>query len=180
MDAYVPHQTGSASDIVIDAKGCWLLPAFIDAHSHLGLFNDSLDYEGSDGNEDTDPITPQLRAVDGIHHADICFREAYEAGVSVVMTGPGSGNVMGGQFALIRTYESTVDRAVIQAPCAQKVALGENQKRVYGKDNKTPSTRMGTAGLLRDALFKAVEYHEKWDEYHTKNTEYDEAVVRKD
>ncbi len=177
MDAYSSGLTAGEDAVVIDAKGAWLLPAFIDAHSHLGLFNDSLDYEGSDGNEDTDPITPQLRAIDGIHHADICFREAYESGVSIVMTGPGSGNVMGGQFALIRTYENTVDRAIIQAPSAQKIALGENPKQVYGKENKTPSTRMGTAGLLRDTLFKAVEYREKWDEYITDKALYDAAVA---
>jgi len=165
---------------VLDAKGGWILPGFIDAHSHLGLFDDSLDFEGSDGNEDTDPITPQLRAIDGIHNADVCFREAYEAGVSIVMAGPGSGNVMGGQFALLHTYERTVDRAVIQAPSAQKVAFGENPKRVYGKDDKAPSTRMGTAGLLRDTLFKALEYREKWDEYTHKKTEYDLAEARND
>ena len=173
------NATAQASDVVIDAKGAWLLPGFIDAHSHLGLFNDGLDFEGSDGNEDTDPVTPQLRAVDGIHPADLCFKEAYEAGVSVVMTGPGSGNVLGGQFALIRTYDRTVDRAIIQAPSAQKVALGENPKRVYGKENKSPSTRMGTASLLRDMLYKAVEYQEKWDDYYARKSEIDEYADKK-
>lgn len=165
------------SNQIIDLKGSWILPGFIDAHSHIGLFDDSLDFEGSDGNEETDPITPQLRAIDGIHNADVCFREAYEAGVSIVMTGPGSGNVMGGQFALLHTFERTVDRAIIQAPSAQKIAFGENPKRVYGRDDKTPATRMGTAGLLRDTLFKALEYRGKWDEYHQLKTEYDLAIA---
>lgn len=155
-------------DILVDACGAWILPGFIDAHSHLGLFDDSLDFEGNDGNEDTDPITPQLRAIDGIHSGDICFREAYEAGVAVVMTGPGSCNVLGGQFALVRTYERTVDHALILEPCAQKAALGENPKRVYGKESKAPATRMGTAGLLRDTLFRASEYRDKWSEYQAK------------
>ena len=168
------------SNHIIDVKGSWVLPGFIDAHSHIGLFDDSLDFEGNDGNEETDPITPQLRAIDGIHNADVCFREAYEAGVAVVMAGPGSGNVMGGQFALLHTFERTVDRAVIQAPSAQKIAFGENPKRVYGKDDKAPATRMGTAGLLRDTLFKALEYREKWDEYHVQKTEYDQAIADHD
>ncbi len=170
----------SESDVVVDAGGGWVLPGFIDAHSHIGLFDDSLDLEGSDGNELTDPITPYLRAIDGIHNADVCFREAYEAGVSVVMTGPGSGNVMGGQFALLRTYERTVDRAVIAEPGAQKAAFGENPKRVYGQDKKSPSTRMGIAGLLRDTLFATLEYAEKLDIYRTKMTEYEEAKASGD
>ena len=157
---------------IIDLDGSWILPAFIDSHSHLGLFDDGLDFEGDDGNEDTDPITPQVRAIDGVFNGDPCFREAYEAGVGIVMTGPGSGNVMGGQFAILKTYEKTVDRAIINAFAAQKAALGENPKRVYGKDNKTPATRMGSAALLRDILYKAKDYENKWTRYQKKADEY--------
>ena len=166
---------GIACD-VIDAAGAVLFPGFIDAHSHLGLFNDSLDVEGSDGNEMTDPITPELRAVDGIHNGDVCFREAYEGGVALVMTGPGSGNVLGGQFALIKTYERTVDRALIHSYAAQKAAFGENPKRVYGKDNKSPQTRMATAALLRESLWKALDYKDKWDKYHLDLEQYDQDL----
>lgn len=172
--------TISGKSTVIDGHEGFLLPAFIDAHSHLGLFNDSLDSEGSDGNEMTDPITPQLRAIDGIHNADVCFREAYEGGVGIVMTGPGSGNVLGGQFALVKTYERTVEKAVILAPSAQKAAFGENPKRVYGKDNKMPQTRMGTAGLLRETLVKAQDYKEKLEHFRLQKQEYDLAVSKKD
>lgn len=168
------------NSLVIDGKGGWLVPAFIDAHSHLGLFNDSLDSEGSDGNEMTDPITPQMRAIDGIHNADVCFREAYEGGVGVVMTGPGSGNVLGGQFAIVKTYERTVEKALIRAPGAQKAALGENPKRVYGKDNKTPQTRMGTAALLREALLGAIDYRDKLERFREKKDEYDKAQLWQD
>lgn len=163
------------SATVIDGGGGWLLPAFIDAHSHLGLFNDSLDMEGSDGNEMTDPVTPHLRAIDGIHNADVCFREAVEGGVGIVMTGPGSGNVLGGQFALIKTYEKTVEDALIREPAAQKAAFGENPKRVYGKDNKSPQTRMGTAAIIREALSNAVDHKEKLDRYREKLEEYHQA-----
>jgi imidazolonepropionase-like amidohydrolase len=160
---------------VIDSGGGWLLPGLIDAHSHLGLFDDSLDMEGSDGNEMTDPVTPHLRAIDGIHNADVCFREAYEGGVGIVMTGPGSGNVLGGQFAMVKTYERTVEDALIREPAAQKAAFGENPKRVYGKENKSPQTRMGTAAILREALSEAIEYTEKLDRYREKLDEYNEA-----
>ena len=159
---------------VLSLDGAWVLPGFIDSHSHLGLFDDGLDFEGDDGNEDTDPITPQIRGIDGIFNADQCFREAYEAGVSLVMTGPGSGNVMGGQFAVLRTYEKTVERAVVNAFAAQKAALGENPKRVYGKDNKTPATRMGSAALLRDVLYRARDYDKKWLLYDKRAAAYSE------
>jgi imidazolonepropionase-like amidohydrolase len=160
---------------MIDGRGGWLMPALIDAHSHLGLFDDSLDMEGSDGNEMTDPVTPHLRAIDGIHNADVCFREAYEGGVGIVMTGPGSGNVLGGQFALVKTYERTVEDAIICEPAAQKAAFGENPKRVYGKENKSPQTRMGTAAILREALSEAVEYKDKLERYREKLDEFNEA-----
>lgn len=180
MDSLASDIAASRTDVIVDAKGGWVLPGFIDSHSHLGLFGDSLDFEGNDGNEETDPITPQLRAIDGIHQADVCFREAYEAGISTVMTGPGSANVMGGQFALIHTYERTVERALVSEPSAQKVAFGENPKRVYGKADKAPGSRMGTASLLRDTLYSAAEYREKWNDYHQKKTEYDQAVANHD
>ncbi|MBO4927073.1 MAG: amidohydrolase family protein [Clostridiales bacterium] len=157
----------------IDAKGARLYPGFIDAHSHLGLFDDSLTDEGSDGNEIVSPISPDLRAIDGIHNADPCFREAKEAGVTLVAAGPGSANIIGGQFALLTTYEKTVDRALVDPYIAMKAALGENPKMCYGKENKAPQTRMGNAALLRGVLSEAIEYfekktqsEEKWEEYN--------------
>lgn len=176
----LPDTSPLYGDTMVDLEGSWLLPGFIDAHSHLGIFNDSLNAEGDDGNESTDPVTPHLRAIDGIHNADVCFREAYEGCVSVVMTGPGSGNVLGGQFALMYTYERTVDRALICASAAQKAAFGENPKTVYGKDNKAPATRMGTAAILRDTLFKTVEYSDRLNKYLSKKAEYEEAKKRND
>lgn len=159
---------------VYSLNGEWILPGFVDAHTHLGLFDDGLDFEGDDGNESSDPITPQIRAVDGIYNADHCFREAYEGGVSLVMAGPGSGNVMGGQFALLHTYERTLENAVIKPLAAQKAAFGENPKRVYGKEDKAPITRMGAASLIREMLFKARDYEKKWKTYQEKIERNDE------
>lgn len=147
----------------IDASGYTVMPGIIDAHCHLGMWEDSVGFEGDDGNEATDPITPQLRAIDAINPMDRNFREALEAGVTTVMTGPGSANVMGGQFAIIKTYGKRIDDMVVKAPAAMKVAFGENPKRVYHSKDKTPETRMGTAALLRETLMKAAEYKAKKD-----------------
>lgn len=146
---------------VVDAEGLTVMPGIIDAHCHLGMWEDSIGFEGSDGNETTNPITPHLRAIDGINPMDINFKEAYEAGVTTVMTGPGSANVIGGQFAVIKTYGKRIDDMILKTPAAIKVAFGENPKRVYMKKGKTPETRMATAALLRETLIKTKDYMKK-------------------
>ena len=145
----------------VDAAGGWVLPGLVDAHSHIGLFNDGLGEEGSDGNEATDPVTPHLRAVDAIYHADECFLEAARAGITTVMTGPGSANIFSGQFAVMKTAGRTTDEMLVRAPAAMKVALGENPKRVYGTKSKTPLTRMANASIFRETMLQAREYARK-------------------
>lgn len=146
---------------VIDAQGATLYPGFIDAHTHLGMFEDGLGFEGDDGNEDTDPCTPQLRAIDAVNPLDRCFQEAREAGVTTVLTGPGSANPIGGQFAAIKTDGKCIDDMVIRAPAAMKFALGENPKSVYHDKNTAPVTRMATSALIREQLYKAREYFKR-------------------
>lgn len=146
---------------VIDAEGMLVMPGIIDAHCHLGMWEDSMGFEGADGNEATNPITPHLRAIDGINPMDKTFKEAYEAGITTVMTGPGSTNVIGGQFAVIKTYGKRIDDMIMQAPAAIKIAFGENPKRTYAEKGQTPKTRMATAALLRETLMKAVDYKAK-------------------
>lgn len=148
---------------IVDAEGMVVIPGIIDAHCHIGMWEDSIGFEGDDGNEMTNPVTPQLRAIDAVNPMDRNFCEAYEAGVTAVMTGPGSANVIGGQFAILKTYGSRVDDMIVKAPAAMKIAFGENPKRVYNSKNQTPQTRMATAALLRETLMKAVEYKEKKD-----------------
>ena len=146
---------------VIDATGKLVFPGFIDAHSHIGMWEDSVGFEGADGNEDSDPVTPHLRAIDAINPFDRSFEEAIAGGVTCVATGPGSANVIGGQFCVIKTYGKRIDKMVIKEPAAMKVAFGENPKSVYHEKHQAPQTRMATAAILREALFKAKEYLNK-------------------
>jgi len=145
---------------VLDVQGAGVYPGFVDAHTHLGMWEDGLTFEGDDGNEETDPITPQLRAIDAINPIDRCFSEALAAGVTTVITGPGSANPIGGQLAAIKTYGTCIDEMLVKAPIAIKMALGENPKSVYHGKNQAPSTRMSTAALIREELFKAKRYME--------------------
>ncbi|HJB79651.1 amidohydrolase [uncultured Flavonifractor sp.] len=154
--------TAVAED-ALDAQGGHILPGFIDAHCHLGLFGDSLGFEADDGNESTDPCTPQLRAIDGVNPLDRCFQEAREGGVTTVLTGPGSANPIAGQFVALKTDGRWVDQMVVKAPAAMKFALGENPKSVYNDRKETPVTRMATAAIIREELSKALEYQDKQD-----------------
>lgn len=142
----------------LDLEGAHVYPGFIDAHTHLGMWEDGLTFEGDDGNEETDPITPQLRAIDALNPMDRCFREALESGMTTVVTGPGSANPIGGQMAAVKTYGKCIDKMIVKAPLAIKMALGENPKSVYHGKNQTPVTRMATAALIREQLYKAQRY----------------------
>ncbi|MGF6907148.1 amidohydrolase [Fusobacterium sp. PH5-44] len=150
-------------DTIIDATGKIISPGFIDAHTHLGLWGDSAGSENIDVNETSSPITPNLRAIDGIDPCDKIFQEAYEGGITAVAAGPGSANVLGGQFAAIKTFGTRIDNMIIQEPIAMKCAFGENPKKFYGGKNQAPTTRMGIAALLRETLSKAKEYSAKID-----------------
>lgn len=144
-----------------DVTGMTVMPGIVDPHCHIGMWEDAMGFEGADGNECTNPITPELRAIDAINPYDRCFEEAVAGGVTTCVTGPGSANVIGGQFVAIKTYGDSVEDMVLRFPVAVKAAFGENPKRVYNGKNQTPSTRMATAALMRKALVEAQEYNEK-------------------
>lgn len=150
----------------VDVSGALVMPGFIDAHTHLGIVEEVYREEGDDGNEITDPVLPHLRAIDAIYPEDLGFGDALAGGVTTVVTGPGSANVLGGEMVAMKTLGRLTDSMVIKCPVGLKAALGENPKRCYGGQKKAPSTRMASAALLREALVKARDYQRKMDNYH--------------
>ena len=142
----------------LDVSGAWVLPGLIESHAHIGITEEKWGAIGDDCNEETNPLTPTLRAIDAVNPMDPAFHDAIKAGITSVMTGPGSANVVGGQFVFMKTQGRCVDNMAIKSPAAMKVAFGENPKTTYGNQNILPSTRMGTAALLRKVLFEAVQY----------------------
>src|SRR6202043_1568859 len=146
---------------VVDATGKWVLPGFIDAHAHAGVAEEAEGWAGQDTNERTDPVAAHVRALDAINPADEGFRDAIAGGVLAVNVNPGSANPIGGQTAAIKCWGRTVDEMVLREPAGLKSALGENPKRSYGERNETPSTRLGTAAVIRGAFVAAQNYQAK-------------------
>ena len=155
---------------VIDADGKYVVPGFIDAHAHHGLFDGSIGWAGSDGNEMTEATTPIMRGIDGFNPHEPSLKEIVQGGVTSVNTGPGSGNVIGGEaFVFKPTRASVADEMVVLSPSGLKVALGENPKRIHGADNKRmPMTRMGVAALLRMTFTEGQDYLDEWAAFGAK------------
>jgi imidazolonepropionase-like amidohydrolase len=149
---------------IIEAEGKWVLPGFIDAHCHVGIGEEIYQTEGDDLNELTDPLTPELRAIDGINPEDEGFRDARMGGITALFSTPGSGNVIGGTGVVLKTVGKVVDKMIVREPAGLKVAFGENPKMVYGEQKKMPMTRMATASLLRQALVDGQTYLEKLEQ----------------
>ena len=143
---------------ILDVEGAWVLPGIIESHCHIGISEEKIGLIGDDCNEGTNPVTPALRAIDAVNPMDAAFHDAIEAGITSVMTGPGSANVVGGQFLFMKTHGRCIDEMVVKAPAAMKAAFGENPKTCYGDKDEYPATRMGVAALLRKTLFEAAQY----------------------
>lgn len=143
---------------VIDAAGAAVYPGFIDPHTHLGVSEQGFGWEGRDYNEMTDPVTAHLRALDAINPEEDGYREAVEAGITTVMSAPGSANILGGSTVVLKTGGGFLHQRVLRENAGIKAALGENPKRVYSGAKKTPSTRMASAAILREALVGAKNY----------------------
>ena len=166
------HIDAPADCVCIDAQGKLVTPGCIDAHCHIGLDNEAVGWEGMDYNEIVDPITPQMRAIDSIYPQDESFDLAVQGGVTTACTGPGSANVVGGTFTVIKLHGNRVDNMILRDAVAMKCAFGENPKRCYGQGGKkAPMTRMGVAALLRELLFKTRRYME--DKAAGKNPGFD-------
>lgn len=146
---------------IIDASGCLVMPGLIEAHCHVGITEEKKGMEGDDCNENVSPVTPWLRALDAINTMDAAFDDAVRAGITSIMAGPGSSNVVGGQFVFLKTKGRRIDDLIVKEPAAMKIAFGENPKVNFMDQQKSPVTRMAIAGLLREELFKAREYQKK-------------------
>ncbi len=143
---------------VIDAEGKPLTPGLVDPHCHVGVSEEGIRFEGMDHNEMTDPIHPELRGLDALYPKDMAFKNTVKSGVTTVVSGPGSANIIGGTFCAVKTVGDTVEKMVFKEETAMKMALGENPKRIYSNQQKSPSTRMASAALMREWLIKAQEY----------------------
>ena len=146
---------------LLDVDGALVMPGMIEAHCHIGITEQKKGMEGDDCNENVEPVTPFLRAIDAINPMDAAFDDAIRAGITSAMVGPGSSNVVGGQFAFLKLKGRRLDELIVKAPAAMKVAFGENPKVNFSGQGKTPVTRMAIASLLREELTKARQYCEK-------------------
>ncbi len=162
---------------IIDATGKTVMPGMIDAHTHLGIFEEGSMTEGDDTNEMTGPITPELRALDAINPYDEGIKDARLNGITTIVTGPGSGNVIGGQSLAMKTWGTVIDEMVIREPSGLKAAFGENPKRVYSEQKKSPSTRMATAALFRKAFYEARDYMEGENNPERENKEHGKDIA---
>ncbi|PNR97347.1 amidohydrolase [Petrotoga miotherma DSM 10691] len=166
------------ADEVIDATNKYIFPGFIDAHSHIGLFEEGVGASYQDGNEATDPITPQVRAIDAFYPEDAAIKRALSGGVTTVMIVPGSANPIGGQGAILKLNAQITDETILREPAGLKMALGENPKRVYGSFNKTPSTRLGNAAVIRDYFTKVRNYIEKKKTAEKEGKSFNETDIK--
>lgn len=146
---------------VLDVQGSLVMPGIIEAHCHMGITEEKKGMEGDDCNENVNPVTPWLRSIDAINPMDAAFNDALQAGITAAMIGPGSANVVGGQFAFVKTHGRCIDHMIVKAPAAMKVAFGENPKVNYSGQGTSPSTRMAIAAMLREELTKAAAYMKK-------------------
>ncbi len=159
---------------VYDYSDRIVTPGLIDAHTHLGIGEEGLGWEGRDYNEMTSPVTPELRAIDAINPEDQGLQDAREHGITTVMAGPGSANVIGGECLALKTGGQVIDEMIVKNPVGIKAAFGENPKRVYKEKNQSPSTRMAVAALLRKTFVETENYLAK------KNSKKDDEPFERD
>lgn len=168
----------ASGEQVLEINNGIIMPGIIEAHCHMGITEEKKAMEGDDCNETVDPVTPWLRAVDAINTMDAAFDDAVRAGITSAMVGPGSSNVVGGQFVFLKTKGRRIDDLIVKAPAAMKIAFGENPKVNYSGQGKSPSTRMAIAGMLRQELFEAREYFRRKEKAQSEGETFQEDFTR--
>jgi imidazolonepropionase-like amidohydrolase len=147
---------------ILEARDSWIIPGMIESHSTLGARSR---YLGSNADEVSDPNTAQLKIVDGINPFNKDLKYTRMAGITSGMITPGRQNVIGGQTAVVKFRGKTVTEMVLREPAGLKFSLGEGPKTTYGSKGRLPSTRMGSAYVIRNALLEAENYIRLWDSY---------------
>ena len=173
VEEHIDEKSDNISQ-VIDARNCWVMPGLIEAHCHIGIQEERKGIEGNDCNEVAEPITPYIKALDTINPMDSAFHNALAAGITSVMVGPGSSNVVGGQWVFMKTHGRAIDKMVVLEPAAMKIAFGENVKSNYSQYSRMPTTRMSIAALLREELFEAQEYIKDKKSAEASNNSYEQ------
>lgn len=168
----------ASGEQILEIDNGIIMPGIIEAHCHMGITEEKKAMEGDDCNETVNPITPWLRAVDAINTMDAAFDDAVRAGITSAMVGPGSSNVVGGQFVFLKTKGRKIDDLIVKAPAAMKIAFGENPKVNYSGQGKSPSTRMAIAGMLRQELFEAREYFRRKDKARSNGETFQEDFTK--
>ena len=156
-----------AGAVEYDASNRFVTPGIVDMHSHVGLSNWIALSGNSDTNEATNPIYPQVRAIDAFNPSDPAIGIIRSGGVTTSQVLPGSANAMGGEGFMIKMKDSYYfsDIVIPNAPRILKMACGENPRRVYGGRTQTPQTRMGAAWLMRqrfEAAQKLIVAQRSW------------------
>ncbi len=170
---YIGNDTKLKADETFKAD--FVTPGFIDISSGIGLKEESLgQVEGNDFDEETNPATPELLALDGINPMDEAFPKAVNGGVLETLVLPGLSNPIGGRGAFIRTTGKTVEDMLIKSPCGMRFSINNAPKQTYGQQKKMPMTRMGNAYIIRNSLYKAREYDKKKDK---KFSLFEESLV---
>jgi imidazolonepropionase-like amidohydrolase len=142
----------------VDATGKFVTPGVIDIHSHLGVYPSPGIQALSDGNEATDPTTPEVWAEHSVWPQDPGFMRAMaHGGVTSLQILPGSANLMGGRSVTLKNVPARTVQGMKfpGAPYGMKMACGENPKRVYGSKGRMPSTRMGNFAVNRQTWLDA-------------------------
>ena len=155
---------------VVDAAGKFVMPGIVEAHCHLGVMDFGVGEEDNHMDADGAPagagsfgpaVTPELMSYYAFNPRHVQLKQALEAGVTTILTRPGSGKIISGMGIIAKTFGKSRKDMVLMNPAEVKMALGENPKRNFGSKNQSPSTRMGSGALLRDAFLKAKSYMAK-------------------